>query len=493
MAVAELRVTQKLNEYEFGVQVKILRSGPNKNKWDYQNIDKYYLTFAGQPLLCAYVNGQVLDGHNMSERVDANGETYYSFMDGTAERIVGTLSDDPNDFKLVEEDGETWIVAEGRLFQFYARELVEEIVAQKVISVSAETEVFDSYMEGDIEVFTRWAGLGVTLLHNTVPPAIPGANIKALQALESEFKAACLKAASYRSQSEDETSTESDDIGDEPEDVDEVEEEEKEEDDISDESDDLDEDDTDTTQKAANTKINKGVNDMQVLSKRQVMDIAPQFEGYTVVGAGQDDNGYHFCLMSADGMTAAYSMDSLDEVIDPKKITKFGAKVSYAFDEASIDVELDALTDGLVSSVKHSSAAVESLTSELATANATIEAMKSAEAKRRLSAAKTAAKTTLDRFNENREEKVNADVLDCINEKIDAGEYSECENADGEWCGEEKVCSDVLAKCAEKVMEFDKAHVARNSKHYIWDSRSDSEPAVDDVAALINKWKTMSI
>lgn len=493
MNTAQLKVTQKLSEYEYGAELRLLRDFPNRNKWNYQNLEKYYQTFLGRPILIAYVNGKIGLGHEMQEKVDSNGQAYYSFIAGTSERIIGAISENPDDIWL-EKDGEyTWIVARGKLFTFYAREAVEAIAKKGFYELSVETEVYDSYMEGDIEVFTRWRALGVTLLGEGVQPAVPGANIKLLQELESEFKAACLKAASYRSQSEDGTSTESDDIGDEPEDVDEVEEEEKEEDDISDESDDLDEDDTDTTQKAANTKNNKGVNDMQVLSKRQAMDIAPQFEGYTVMAAGQDDNGYHFCLMSADGATAVYSMSSLDEVIDPKKIAKFGAKVSYAFDEATIDVDLDAMTDGLVASVKNSSAAVESLTSELATANSTIEAMKSAEAKRRLSAAKTAAKTTLERFNENREEKVNADVLDCINEKIDAGEYSECENADGEWCGEEKVCSDVLAKCAEKVMEYDKAHVARNSKHYIWDSRYDSEPATDDVAALINKWKTMSI
>ena len=483
MNTAQLKITQKLSEYEYGAELRLLRDFPNQNKWNYQNLDQYYQTFLGRPILIAYVNGKIGLGHEMKERVDANGEKYYSFTDGTSERIIGALSENPDDIWLEKEGEYTWIVARGKLFTFYAREAVEAIAKKGFYELSVETEVYDSYMEGDIEVFTEWRALGVTLLGEGVQPAVPGANIKLLQALESEFKAACLKAASYRSQSEDDDPNEP---GDEPDDTDDDEEPGEDENDIGDSED----DGPDTTQKAANQNLSKGDRAMKLFTTRQLKDIAPTFDGYSVMAGGQDDNGYHFCLLSEDGATAVYTMSALDEVLDAKKITPFGAKVSYAFDEANIDVELDAMTDGLISSVKTASAKVESLSSELKAANAIIETMKAAEMKRRLKAAKAAAIATLEKFNANRDEKVDIAVLESINEKIDAGEYTECVDGEGEWCGEEKVCNDVLARCAEKVIEFDKAHVARNSTHYIWESGSKSDEATSDVSALINRWKS---
>lgn len=126
--LGELKVMQKLSDYEFGVELWVMREGPNRNNWDYRNLDKFYLSFVGRPILVAYVNAgtKVGDGHNMTERTDPRtGEKYYSFTDGTAERIVGTLSDDEKDFSIRERDGKKWLVAKGRLFAFYAKELVD--------------------------------------------------------------------------------------------------------------------------------------------------------------------------------------------------------------------------------------------------------------------------------------------------------------------------------------------------------------------------------
>lgn len=121
-ASGTLQVMQKLNEYEFGVELWVMREGENRNKWDYRNLRDYYKTFIGQPILIAYVGQQVGDGHNMSKRRDPKtGEEYQSFMEGTAERIVGTMSDDEKDFTLVERGGHTWLRAKGRLFAFTPR------------------------------------------------------------------------------------------------------------------------------------------------------------------------------------------------------------------------------------------------------------------------------------------------------------------------------------------------------------------------------------
>ena len=115
----QLTVLQRLNQYEFAVEIRMMREGINRNKWDYRNLETYATTFHGTPILCAFVNGQIGDGHNMSEKIDGKGNHYYSFTDGTAERIVGTLSDDKEDFSVVEENGEKWLIAKGRLWEFY--------------------------------------------------------------------------------------------------------------------------------------------------------------------------------------------------------------------------------------------------------------------------------------------------------------------------------------------------------------------------------------
>ena len=202
-ASGTLKVMQRLNEYEFGVELWVMREDENRNKWSYQNLAEYYKTFVGQPILVAYVGQVVGDGHNMAKRRDPEtGEEYYSFMDGTAERIVGTLSEDERDFTLVERDGHTWLKAKGRLFEFYAPELVEKIRRQGTMEVSAETNVTESHKEGDVDVFTKWTGLGVTILGDRVSPAIPGASIAKLAAMQEEFKSLKLKAASLHTAAE---------------------------------------------------------------------------------------------------------------------------------------------------------------------------------------------------------------------------------------------------------------------------------------------------
>ena len=236
---------------------------------------------------------------------------------------------------------------------------------------------------------------------------------------------------------------------------------------------------------------------MKVFHKREVAEIAKNFaeelKGYTVLSAGQDDAGIHLCLMSDDGTPAVYSMASLEEKFDERKIQKVAACVAYAFGEEQISVDVCDYTDTLGAKFVKANSALESTTAELKTAQETIEAMKAAELKRRVSAAKAAAIATLEKFNANRDEKVDVAVLECINEAIDKGEYAECLNGEGEWCGEDAVCEAVLAKCAKQVMEFDKAQVARNSSHYVWDEAQGQAAAGDGVEALLARWSAKKI
>ena len=88
-----VRLLRRLNKYEFAVEIRVMREGLNNNKWDYRNIREHYLTFLGQPILIAYVGKKVGDGHNLRTVRMPDGSVEYTFMDGTAERIIGTLSE----------------------------------------------------------------------------------------------------------------------------------------------------------------------------------------------------------------------------------------------------------------------------------------------------------------------------------------------------------------------------------------------------------------
>lgn len=444
-ASGTLQVMQKLNEYEFGVELWAMREGENRNKWDYRNLRDYYKTFIGQPILIAYVGQQVGDGHNMSKRRDPKtGEEYQSFMEGTAERIVGTLSDDEKDFTLVERGGHTWLRAKGRLFAFYAPELTRKIVEQGTMDVSAETMVSESHKEGDVDVFTKWSGIGVTILGDRVNPAIPGASIAKLAAMQEEFKELKLRAASLH------TAAEGSD-GNEPD---------------------------------KNTK--KGVKSN--MNKRAMEQMQTKFPNHKVLSMSKD--GLNVALLDASGNLFGYTFNADDngEVI-ASKIMPCAAHIVLSVGEVELNADVADVVDYTVASVKETDGDVKSLNAKLEAANEQISAMQEAESKRRLSACKASAKATLDAFNANREEKVAEDAIKAVNENIEAGLYANSCDKDGAWLGEKLVREAVLAVCGEAVMESDKRTAQKRKTTYAWQRiAGNSGEGSEGVDALLNKW-----
>lgn len=453
--LGELKVLRKLNKYEFGVELKVMREGPNENRWDYHNLEQHWETFVGTPILCAFTPFSVGDGHNMQEKIDREtGEEYYSFTAANAERIVGTLSDDPNDFRIEEIDGYKWLIAKGRLFAFYAKELVDEIVHVGSMEVSAETEVFESEQDGEVEHFYRWAGLGVTVLGRNVKPAIPGAAIDQvkLAALKTEFNNIKLKAASLIENGNDTV------------------------------------DENETNEVANNTLIERGTRKLKSLTKKQIAELSERFDGYKVLGAAENDaHNIFVALMSKDGSeTATYRMDSLEDTIVPEKIVKVNAQIEFRFNEDGEEGEdecmcVDAcdMTADLCDELDKSNCNLEAANTALNEANARIEAMVNAENARRVREAKAMATNTLAAFNENRMEKIEAKNIDAIVTDIESGIYTNSVNANGEWVGAESVKNAVLAVCGAKVMEMDKANADKNRTQYVWQNAS-SDKKTDD-------------
>lgn len=454
--IATIKVLEQDKDLNYDVVVTCIRSNENRNHWNYQNIPEFANTFLGTPILCAYVNGQIADGHNMREATMPNGEQFYDFTGATAERIVGAISDDPNDIEIVTNEEGDWVIAKGKLWRFYNRQLVDKIAEAGSLEVSAETEVMESYMEDGIEVFTKWRGLGVTILNEKVAPAIPGANIKALQELESEFKELKLRAASYIN-SEEEEHTEEENLA---------------------------VNETNNEPQTKTTERNEKA--LKTLSKKQLAEFEPKFDGYKVLSAGQDENGFHFCLISKEGDTAVYTMESADDLVDPKKIAKVDAQTKFAGNDWEMEVALDTITDDLSATIINANNELATAKEDLQTATNTINAMTEKEMKRRLSATKAKALSTLEEFNANRMEKVDAKILEKINEAIENGDFSECENADGDWNGEEEVANQVLAACAKAVMEMDKVAMQKNNSQYVWERVQNKAVDNGDVASLLS-------
>lgn len=435
-----LKVLQRLNEYEFGVELWVMREGVNRNKWDYRNLWQHYLSFLGQPILVAYVGNQVGDGHNMAKRWDPKtGKEYYSFTDATAERIVGTLSEDEKDFTLVERDGHMWLRAKGRLFAFYAPELVAKIVEEGTMDVSAETEVTESHEEGDVDVFTEWKGLGVTILGDRVNPAIPGADIARLAAMQEEFKTLKLRAAALHTAAE----------------------------------------------KGSATPNKKGLR--KNMNKRMMEQMQARFPNHKVLSMSED--GLNVALLDASGNLFGYTFNADDngEVTERRIAPLSAAHVVLTVGEVELNADVADVVDYTVAATKATDGSVKQLSDELASAKEQIRAMQEAENLRRVEACKATAKATLERFNANRTDKVADEAIKAIETDIEGGVYTNCADKDGKWTGEEQVRRAVLAVCGEAVMEADRKQAESHKNAYAWNNAKNSGGAESGIAGMLSR------
>lgn len=435
----ELRVMQRLSEYEFGVELWVMRSGLNENNWDYRNMREHYLTFVGQPILCAYVGRKVGDGHNMREVRDPyTGEKGYTFMDGTAERIVGTLSDAPKDFSIVEKGGNEWIRAKGRLFQFYAPELVEKIVRTGRMDVSAETDTKKSHMEGKTEVITDWAGLGVTVLGDDVPPAIPGARIKALSAMQEEFKTLKLRAASL-----------------------------------------------DPGKGSNETNKKKGVNNM---SKKAMEAMSEKFKGYRVVALSED--GMHVGLVDSAGSAYTYAFNAEDNgTVVESRIKPAYLTAAFPFGEgAEATVEVSDIVDYACAAKGQQAEDVKALQARLEAAEEKIRTMEATEHERRVEAVKEAVNGALEDIRACAMEG-DADMTETAKGLCDRAEEFAAMETDGKFCGADRAVLDLMAAHGKAQTEKRKKEMAAKQHSFAWNNpktNSGEGGGIEEMLARMN-------
>ena len=449
----ELHVLQQLNKYEFAFEADILRNGlVQGGRWDFRNLDQYYRTFAGQPVLVAYThNGRkVGDGHNAKELRDPKtGDPYRSFTASTAERIVGMISEDESDLTIVEMDGHKWLRVKGRIWAEYAHELIAHLELTGSMSVSVEVMVEEQREEDGIEIFEVWQALGLTILGDDVAPAVPGANIRAIAALQDEFKEMKLRVASL--------------VKEENEDP-----------------------------KPQNNSDKKGMNRTMRLSKQQLREQQAKFGDKKVLAAEQrEDGAVDFCLMGNGGTTYVCRLSSIDEAFDaekyPERIKRVNAQVHFcAEDGEDMCVDASDMTECATEGSSECAAELEKCKAELEKCQSELATMQANEDARRLSAAKKTATDTLEAFNANREDKVDVKVLESINAAIDAGNYTKLEDANHVWCGDQRIAMEVKALCADAVMEIDKkcAEKRNEPKPMTWGSIKQASAAPGTIGEL---------
>lgn len=447
----ELRLLQRVSPYELAVELWLMRDGLNENKWDFRNLEECFRTFAGTPILTAYIGKQVGDGHNSMDTVDPHtGETYRSFMAPTAERIVGQISEDEADMSLVRVDGHTWIKAKGIIWKVYAPELAEKLLRTGRMSVSVETDVHEASTEGDVEIFTSWTGIGVTILGEHVSPAIPGANVKALAALEQEFKDMKLRIAALH---------EPDGRGAEPQEK---------------------------------PKNKKEVKEKMFKNKTLEKALAEKFPDYRVLAFS--DNGMNVCLASESGETFAYAFEESDKgVVVSERIRPITLSASVAFGETSVEVELGAVADHIVSRAAELSEKLAKAEKERDSLAATVEDLKAKETARRVKASHQAALAQLEEINANRAEaeKISAESIKSVLDAADKGEFVTCSNTEGEWQGEDKARSAVrdIAMLAQMEMDKAKADSQRSAqkKRYVFEAGFEGGGSGDSLEDLYSR------
>lgn len=434
----KMRVLSKEDEFLYKVEVWLLNSEVNRNNWQYLNLDEHRHLFADTPILVAYTGGKVGDGHNFRMKRDDNGEAYASFTDANAERIVGWFKND-SDIRIEEKDGVRWIVGDGTIWSYYARELADLLTEQGAegMDVSIETLVEDYETKNGVEVFENYQILGTTILGKGVNPAVAGAHIHALS-LEEDLKDFKLKVASYM--------------------------------------------------ETAKETIQKGTKPM-ALNKVQIDALGEKFNGYKIVGCSEDGN--HIALLSeADNCFYGYVLNGEEEIsVENIKPVSLNAEADFGDD---VKVALDAI-GAYVDQIKALTKKVADLEATANEFESENKALKEKETNRRNKAVVAAIKALLKAYNAEADEPIDEKACADIVEDAENGEFSDCDNAEGEFVGDEKACSLVKARIFDHESAIRAKKNAANATVHSWldglrkNSNEESDPIEGMLSRIKNK------
>lgn len=303
------------------------------------------------------------------------------------------------------------------------------------MDVSIETYVDSIRVENGVEIFDKYHILGTTILGRGVNPAVAGAHIRALS-LEDDLKDFKLRVASYM-----ETAKE-------------------------------------TTQKGTKR---------MAFNKVQLEALGEKFNGYKIVGTSED--GKNIALLSeADNCVYGYTFGDTDEVV-AENIKPVSLNAEAVFGE-DVAVSLDAI-GVYVDQIKALAAKVTEAETRADNAEAKVKELTEKETKRRNKAVVAAINALIKAYNADAEEPIDDKECADIVKDAENGEFSDCDNAEGEFCGEEKACSLVKAKIFDHESAIRAKKNAANAAVHSWldGLRKNTNENSDSIEGLLSRIK----
>lgn len=456
-----MKVLSTKNPLLTEVEIWLLSNQQTMNRSRYENLAENQFSFVDTPILVAYTQGgrHIGDGHNFRMVRGTDGMERPTFTDATAERIVGWIRSE-SDIRIEMRGEEQWIVSKANLWSWYAPELAEMLSLQgdDGMDVSIETLVDEPEMEGDIEVYHKWTVLGTTILGKGVTPAVTGAHIRTCE-LDEAMKELKLKVASYEEEQE-------------------------------------------------KSSIDKNTNErivVRTMNRKQLKAIQERFPEHIVVNAS--DDGLNVCLLTKDGFPCVYAFgDANEKTVAPERIEQVSVNAVYQFASGrEVNVDLNSILDSLHASTQELSNQIETMSAEKEALNqkvseltAKLEKVQEDERKRRIQSVKDASKAALEKFNASQpdDEKVDDEMCKQVAAEADNGGYDGCCDTNGVWCGDARAEEKVLAYCAQKVAEMNKAKaekakaeaLRKQSSVFAWDKRSPAgeQTGIEGLLARVN-------
>lgn len=422
--VGELRFLAQTEGWKQRVELWLLNNETNRNNWRYENLELHRRLFAETPILVAYVNGKIGDGHNFEEIKGADGSVTASFMASTAERIVGFFKND-EDIRLEEKDGKTWIVGTGYIWKWYAQELVKKLKKQGLegMPVSIETLVDEMHYDGTTEVYTKYQILGTTILGLDVEPAVADANIKALSAIGvNELHKMTLRVASEQSKAQ------------------------------------------------SPQKTKKGVK-----TTMRIKELGKLFPDFKVLAA----NGNHVALLSSKGAPCIATVEKDGENVKASDVEEIKANAVFGDGENSVEVALNAITDALYKKCAELDEKLSSETAARESAETELCEMKKAEKARRIQAVKDAITAKVAEIKENFGSDFEADNCDDLLTDEKVAEFAEMTNKDGEFCGDVEACKEVAARNMDLQVKAHAEKKIKENSRFAWEASHDDNHTVE--------------
>lgn len=420
---AELRVCAETKSWRRKVELWLLNDATNRNDWRYENLEQHRRLFEDTPILVAYVNGKIGDGHNFDEATNPDGTTSTSFMSATAERIVGYFKSE-KDIRMEEADGKTWIVGTGYIWRWYAQELVQKLERQglKGMPVSIETLIDEMHKDGTTEVFTKYQILGTTILGDDVTPAVADASIRALSAIgANNVKQMTLRVASEQKKRAE-------------------------------------------NPQSAN-KTCKGVK-----QNMRVKDLEKSFPNSLVLAV----DGRNVALLSENGALQFCTADKNgDEIVTGARVD-VTANAVITVGEATMEVPVDAITEKLNARIAELTANLEQEKAERQTVTAALDAMQKAEKARREDAVRDAIKSRVAEIVAENDGVISADACDDLLTDERISEFAELVDKDGNFCGNKAAREKVDSLCMDKILAAAKARANAAQNKFSWATFADA-------------------